>query len=142
MPYATLEELTDRFGQRLLLQLTDRASPPSGTIDQAIVDRALTDTDAVIDGYLGGVYQLPLATTPPLVVDLALAIAIYKLHTFAPDPKIADDYSQALKTLLQISQGTVKLPAAGIEPEAKSTSGVRTNDRERPFTPCNLKGYI
>lgn len=142
MAYATLEELTDRFTERLLLQLTDRSFPPAGVVDQDVVDRALADTDAVIDGYLAGKYRLPLSQVPPLVVDLAQVIAIYKLHPFDPDPKITKDYEHALKTLLQIAQGTVKLPAAGVEPAATSGSGVLTNDRARPFTEENLKGFV
>jgi phage gp36-like protein len=140
--YATLQELIDRFSERLLLQLTDRADPPAAAIDETVVDRALTDADAVIDGYLAGRYQLPLAEVPPLVVDLAQVIAIYKLHPFEPDPKISKDYDQALKTLRDISQGVVRLPVAGVEPEAKPSSGVMTNDRERPFTEDNLKGFV
>jgi len=142
MPYASQQELIDRFGEQMLIDLTDRATPPAGAIDATVVDRALTDTDAAIDGYLGAKYQLPLTDTPPLVVDLALAIAIYKLHPFAPNSKIKDDYTDALKTLLQISQGTVKLPIAGLEPEGKGSSGVRTNDRDRPFDADNLRGFV
>ena len=54
MTYATLDQLTDRYTERLLRQLTDRAAPPAGAIDAEVVDRALADTDAVIDGYLAG----------------------------------------------------------------------------------------
>ena len=50
MSSATLDMLTARYGERLLLQLTDRATPPAGAVDSAIVDAALGDTDAVIDG--------------------------------------------------------------------------------------------
>lgn len=142
MSYATLDQLTKRFGERMLIQLTDRAEVPTGEIDDTIVDEQLVNTDAVIDGYLAGKYRLPLASVPPLLADLAQVIAIYKLHPFAPDPKIEKDYEQALKTLLQISQGAVRLPLAGIEPEATSGSGVITNDRERPLTEENLKGFI
>jgi hypothetical protein len=58
----------------------------------------------MIDGYLAGRYQLPLTEVPPLVVDLAQVIAIYKLHPFEPDPKISNDYNQALKTLRDIAR--------------------------------------
>lgn len=142
MPYATLEQLTDRFGERLLKQLTDRETPAAGEIDADIVARALTDTDAVIDGYLGGRYKLPLAETPPLLADLAQTIAIYKLHPFKPDEKIAKDYEMAMKTLRDIATGAVRLPLDGVDPAAKSGSGVLTNDRERPFTPENLQGFV
>lgn len=142
MPYCTLEQLTDRFGERLLLQVTDRAAPPAGVVDADVVARAIADTDAVIDGYLAGRYALPIAAAPPQLVDLALTIAIYKLHPFAPDPKIKDDYDQALKTLLQISKGDFRLPLEGVEPAATGNSGVVTNDRARPFTEDNLTGFI
>lgn len=142
MPYATLQQMTDRFGEQLLLQLTDRATPPVGGIDPAVVTRVLEDTDAVIDGHLAGRYALPLAAVPPRVVDLALTIAIYKLHPYEPDPKITRDYEQAMKALLAISRGDERLPLEGAEPAAIGNSGVVINDRERPFTEDNMKGFI
>lgn len=142
MPYATSDQLIERFGERMLVDLTDRADVPTGTIDTAVIGRALADTDAVIDGYLAGRYALPLAETPPQLLDLALSIAIYKLHPSAPDPKIEKDYDGALKTLVQISTGVVRLPAAGIEPAAATSSGVETIDREREMSPESLRGFI
>ncbi|MEA3265213.1 MAG: DUF1320 domain-containing protein [Pseudomonadota bacterium] len=142
MSYIALQQLIDRFGERLLIQLTDRDNPPSGVIDEGVVARALTDTDAVIDGYLAGRYALPLAETPPLVADLAQAIAIYKLHPYAADPKIAEDYKEAIASLKRISDGVIRLPVAGVEPESSGSSGVQTIDRERPLTPENMTGFI
>lgn len=142
MTYATLDQLLERHGERMIMQLTDRASPPAGAIDTAVVTRALTDTDAVIDGYLSGRYALPLVQTPPLLADLALAIAIYKLHNFAPDPKIEQDYKDAVAALGRIASGTIRLALAGVEPDSSGASGVEVTDRERPFTAANLTGFI
>lgn len=142
MTYASLGQLTERFGERMLLQLTDRSRPPAGAIDTGVVDRALADTDAVIDGYVAGRYALPLSEVPPLLVDLALVIAIYKLHPAAPEQKIKDDYEFALKSLGQIASGTIRLPAQGIEPVSSGASGVVAIDRARDFTPENLRGFI
>ncbi|MPZ57614.1 MAG: DUF1320 domain-containing protein [Rhizobiales bacterium] len=142
MPYATLEQLTDRFGESMLIELTDRAEPPAGAIDQDVIDRALADADALIDGYLKGRYLLPLSATPPLVTDLALAIAGYKLHRNVASEKIRKDYEDALKTLRDIAAGTVRLDLAGAEPEASGASGVQFSDRERDMTPDNLKGFV
>lgn len=141
MPYATLDLLTERYGEQMLLNVADRA-PKNGVVDTAIVDRALADTDAVIDGYIAGRYSLPLPTVPPLLVDLALALAIYKLHPAAPSEKIRNDYTDALKSLDKIASGTIRLPIAGIEPTSSGSAGVETIDRERPFTPENMKGWI
>lgn len=142
MTYATLQQLTDRFGERMLLQLTDRSKPPTGVIDVDVVNRALADTDAMIDGYVAGRYAMPLSDVPPFLVDLAQVIAIYKLHPFAPDPKIKDDYANAIKALERIAAGQIRLPVAGIEPASSGAAGVETIDRERPFTPENLRGFI
>lgn len=142
MPYATTDQLIERFGERMLIDLSDRANPPSGAIDAAVVARALSDTDAVIDGYLAGRYALPLGDVPPQVLDLALSIAIYKLHPEAPSTKIENDYRDALKALVQISNGTIRLPAAGIEPAGAVSSGVQAIDRDRDLTPEGLNGFI
>jgi len=142
VPYASLALLTERYGNRMLLDLTDRATPPAGVIDSDVVVRALADADAVIDGYLGARYALPLDSVPPLVTSIALEIAIYKLHRFTPEDKIAAEYKAAIDTLRDIAKGTVRLPAAGIEPAASGSEGVMVTDRARPFTEDNLRGLV
>lgn len=142
MPYATLADLTDRYGAALLVALTDRADPPAGAIDGAVVARALADTDALIDGHLAGRYALPLAEVPPLLRDVALAVAIWKLHTYAPDPKIEADYRDALRLLRDVAAGAVRLPVAGAEPAGTGASGARATDRDRPLTAETLRGFV
>lgn len=142
MSYASQTMLVKRFGERTLIQLTDRGEAATGAIDADLVAQELASTDAVINGYVGNRYRLPLDPLPDLVADLALAIAIYKLHVFAPDQKIKDDYDQAIRTLRDIASGTVKLDAAGVEPASSGASGVQYIDRERPLTPETLTGFI
>lgn len=141
MTYATLQHLTDRYSEDLLIQITDRGAVASGAIDAETVARALADTDEMINGYLGR-YRLPLAETPGLLVDLAQVIAIWKLHRFAPDPKIEADYKEALRALRDISSGVITLSVAGVEPAGSEGSGARITDRERPLTADKLTGYI
>lgn len=69
MPYANLSGLTARYGQHMLVDLTDRALPPTGQIDVDVVQAALEDTDALIDGYLAGRYALPLAEDAAAALD-------------------------------------------------------------------------
>lgn len=141
MTYATLAQLTDRYGADLLVQLTDRAAVATGAIDTAVVARALEDTDRYIDGFLGR-YVLPMIEVPGLLTDLAQAIAIWKLHRFKPDEKIEADYRDALRALRDIESGTISLSVAGVEPATSGGSGARITDRERPLTADNLRGYI
>lgn len=142
MAYTSLTQMTDRFGERMLISLTDRAYPATGALDLAVLNRALADADAMIDGYLAVRYSLPLAVVPPLVVDLAEAIAIYRLHVAAPDPKIDADYQGALKMLKDISRGELRLGVAGVEPSMPTGSGAMATDRDRDLTTANLKGFI
>ena len=142
MPYATLAQLTDRFGERMLVARTDRGVIARETIDTAVVNRAIADTDAVIDGYLKVRYVLPLVPVPALVGDLAQALVIYKLHTAAPDATILKDYEDARKTLREISQGMVQLDSAGVEPATSDSGGARMTDRERPLSADQMTGFI
>lgn len=140
MTYATLASLSDRYGDDVLNAAGDRTG--AGVADQGAVDRALANADATIDASLSVRYRLPLAEVPETVVDLAQAIAIYKLHRFAPDPKIEKDYEQALRDLRDIAKGDKKLDLAGIEPATSGAGGVVATDRERPFTSDSMTGFI
>lgn len=142
MSYATLQQLTDRYGAQMLVLLTDRAEIATGTIDPAVIDRALADTDAMIDGFLMDRYILPIAAIPPLLADIAQVIAIWKLHRHQPNEKIEKDYKEAMSLLDRIAKGAVRLPVDGVEPATSPTNGVRITDRERPLTAENLKGFI
>lgn len=139
--YTTLQDLTRRYGEDMILHLTDRSDPPAGVIDAQIVDGAIADTAAVIDGYVGAKYALPFGTVPEQIPPLALAIAIYKLHVFDTDAKIKDEYESAIRALREISQGTIRLNAEGVAAEQTGTSGARVTDRPRPMTHDNLRGY-
>lgn len=142
MSYATQADLTERYGEAMLIDLTDRADPPAGAVDAAVVADALINTDALIDGYLKNRYALPLAATPQLLIDLALPIALYKLHRNQASDKVIKDRDDAVATLRAIAAGTVRLDVAGVEPAASIATQVKTSDRERDMTPCNLKGFI
>lgn len=142
MTYATLQGLIDRFGAATIESLTDRAEPLAGAIDEAVVTRALADTDAMIDGFLRARYLTPLAEVPPQLADIALSVAFYKLHRWEPDPKIIRDYQDAQRALRDIAAGTILLTATTIEPVQKGGTGARVTDRARPLTPETMKGFI
>ncbi|MGC9368707.1 MAG: gp436 family protein [Paracoccaceae bacterium] len=143
MSYATQQDLIDRYGEARLIALTDRADVPTGAVDVDTVTAALDGADAIINGYVGVRYALPLSEVPPLVNELAQVIAWWKLHLFEPDAKTTEEYKDALRTLRDISSGAVRLPnVAGAEPDDAGTGGVQITDRERPFTEANMKGFI
>jgi phage gp36-like protein len=143
MTYATQSGLIQRYGEQMLVALTDRADVPSGAIDADVVARALAEADALIDGYLAGRYSLPLTIVPPILPPIAEVIAIYSLHITEPEAKVKADYEAAMKRLAEISKGVILLKdAAGIEPPATGTSGAQITDRTRDFTPGTMTGFI
>lgn len=126
----------------MLAQLTDRATPFTGTIDTVVIDRALADADAEINGYLAGRYQLPLATAPELLTDFALRITIYKLHTKVAPERITQDYELARADLLRVSRGDIVLQVAGVAAPAGTSQEVLVTDANRPLTAHNMGGFI
>ena len=78
-----------------------------------------------------------------LIADLAQAITLWKLHTTTPEDKVKADYDAAIKTLRDIAQGVIRIPdAAGVDATPSGAQGVQFIDRERPFTPENMTGFI
>lgn len=143
MPYTTLQALIDRYGEAMLIGLTDRGDVQTGQIDGSVVDSAIAAADALIDGYLGARIKLPLTEVPPLVSQLSRKIAIYELHNGGVDPMIEADHTAAIKSLEAISAGRIRLPGVqGIEPEGTGGTGARLTDRARPMNEADLKGYI
>lgn len=143
MTYCTLPDLIERFGERMIISLTDRGDRAAGVIGTIVVDRALADTDAVLNGYLATRYDVTqLVPVPALLRDLALSVAIWKLHIATPDKKIEDDYNEALRTLRDISKGLSVLEVGGRPAETSAPISVRFTERPRPLSADSLKGYI
>lgn len=140
--YCTLQELTERYSHRMLVEISDRGEEATGEVDAALIGRAIADASALIDGYLKPRYRLPLPAVPSLVRDLALRISIYKAHAHVAAEKIETDYKDAIRTLADISKGIVQLDIDGAEPAPSGSAEVRTNDPERPLSAATMKGYI
>lgn len=107
MPYATQSDIISRFGEQELIEQTDRAG--TGIVDAAVVDRALGDASAMIDGYLASRYVLPLASVPALIEGLCCDLARYALYPDAVPPIVADRYKDVIARLKEIAAGTIKL---------------------------------
>lgn len=139
--YATQQDLEDRFGTEELIELTDRADPPLGAIDATVVGRALADADAVIDGYVGARYDLPLASTPALLTNLAADIARFKLYDEAPPEAVENRHKNAIALLRDISAGRAKLDIAGSEPAASDAGAPEVSAPDRIFTRDTMGGF-
>lgn len=107
MTYATQADLEARFGAEEVLQLADRNG--DGVIDAGVIDQALADADAEIDGHLGSRYQLPMAAVPQIIKVYACDIARYRLYANAATEEVRNRYLDALKYLRLAAEGKVMI---------------------------------
>lgn len=139
MPYATLQNLIDRFGETEIVQLTDRNG--DDLIDTPVVDQALADADAEIDGHLQGRYTLPLPSKPKILVTYACDIARYRLYDERAPDQVRKRYEDAQKFLRAVSEGKVSLGLdTGSEP-TPITGGPAHESPGRVFTHETLDDY-
>ena len=110
MPYCTQQNLIDRYGEDELIQLTDRTG--TGLIDATVIAAAIADAGALLDGYLAGRYALPLASTPPILTNLACDLARYQLYDDATTPVVQANRDSAIRYLEQVATGKIPLVLA------------------------------
>ena len=136
MAYATIEDLTARYGDRAVHALADRDA--DGKLDTGVVDAALADASEEMDTYLvAGGYTLPLSTGPRAVLArLAVDIAVYRLSS--KGALMTDDrrmrYEDAVKFLSKIATRAIRLdaeaPAGGPPPgRARAAAAPRVFSR-------------
>ncbi len=142
MTYVTKQGLIDRFGSLELIQLTDRINRPPTTIDDTVVNRAISDAAAEIDSYLAKVYELPLAAVPDILQKRAADMARYFLHGKAAekDDPVSIAYRDAVAWLRDVAKGLVEIDTGGEKPAPAGGGAIRTARPNRVFTRDTLRG--
>ncbi len=130
MPYATVADMVTRFGEEQIIQLSDRTG--AGIVDETVVEQAIADAGAVVDGHLAGRYAVPLNPAPDIVVGYVCDLARRNLYT-DDVPKVVEDRARdAIRFLERVGEGKLLLGAA-TEPEPAGTDSVQViaTDRRR-----------
>lgn len=109
MPYATLQDLVDRFGSEVT-QLTDLSG--AGVPDAAVVARALADAADEIDSALRGRYTLPIAPVPDLLNRIACDLAREALFVQAVPEVVAERAKISRQMLADLAVGRRQLDVA------------------------------
>jgi phage gp36-like protein len=109
-----------RYPNRDLVQLTNE-DPTQTSINATVIDQALADASAEIDGYLDGRFALPLTDAPTVLNRLACDVAMYRLQSLRPIHDMADArqrYEDAVQLLVRVARGevTLGLTAHNLEP--------------------------
>lgn len=121
MPYITLQDLIDRYGEVVMLGVADRDS--DGEYDTDAVDRAITDASETIDSYLAKRYALPLPSIPAPLKRICGDIVLYLLSS---DGTVTDEkrkrYEDAINFLKALAKGDASLGAA-LEQDSNNNVG-------------------
>lgn len=142
--YLTPEELLSFLPERSVIQLTN--DDPRGTEpDMGKAEEALLAAGELVDGYLRGRYELPLAEVPTLLRDLARTIARFKLYERRPESDmpetVMETYKAAVKTLEQIRNGRITLGVAATEKDLPERGEHRISAPKAFFSPDMQKAY-
>ena len=112
MPYASIDDMIARFGSEELTQISTPAGQDQDGIVADVVLAAITDASAMMDGYIGRRYRVPMDVPPPIVTALCCDMARYRLSTGGsrtPGETMRAGYKDAVAWLTDVSVGKVVL---------------------------------
>ncbi len=144
MPYATVEDFILEFGNQEAIELSHLDDPEQVGLDRAVLQRALDNATAEIDGYLGGAgYTLPLTSTPVLLRLKCCAIARYHLDRVRDREQVRLRYEDALNWFRDLVAGKVDL---GLDGSGQAIADSPTDlaswyTSDRVFTMSNLRDW-
>jgi len=141
MTYAVKQNLIDRFGSAELTELTDRATPPAGAIDDAVLNKALNDADAAINGYVAVKYTLPINPVPAMFERFGCDIARYYLYEDRANDQVRRRYDDAIKYLEGVASGKVNIGVDAANQAPASSGGPEVSAPERIFTGDSLVDF-
>ena len=136
MMYCDQPAMVARFGEVELTRLTDSGD---GQMDSDAVNAALSDASDEIDTYLAVQHDLPLESTPEVLVRLCADIARYRLYDDRMLDEVKKRYDDAIKLLKEIAKGSAVLPITG-KTASSDIDTVRKRE-DRVFTSESLEGY-
>lgn len=139
MAYSTLATITEQFGAKEVLRVSDRDK--DGVADVGVVDRAIADADAEIDSYIGTKYKVPLDPVPGIVVTASATIAMYRMSydVGSLTEEKRRRYEDLIRWLRDVASGKAVLdPGVG----GQSSGGVRYSTEPREYTRSKLGGIL
>ena len=108
MAYCTVDDLVTRYGEREIIQRTDRER--TGEIDTDVAEQAIADAGEEIDGFLqDGGYSVPIDPVPYRIARTACSLARYFLYDDGRPEPVQQEYDKAISFLERVARGTVKL---------------------------------
>lgn len=111
-----------------------------------IIDAAIADADAEIDGYLAKRYAVPFSPVPRVLNKFSKDIALYNLFSRMGIDESTDQktylnrYNAAIKFLTLVAEGKVSIGAENEDPASAASTGFSVQANRRLFSRDQLNG--
>lgn len=120
MAYASLQDLTNRFGDNELMAIASKGTRSNPELDNDRIAQALEDASSFINGYLAQRFELPLPVVPKRVVAMACDVARYNLRNKNEgggntSDVVRDRFKDTRDELKAIAEGRIALDGIAIK---------------------------
>lgn len=115
MMYATAQDMYSRYSKTAINQLADsKIDVDDATGEQLqtreqIINNAILDASAAIDGYISGRITLPVDKVPAVLVRAACVLAYYNLADGVATEKAEKDKDDIIRFLEKVAAGQISL---------------------------------
>lgn len=115
MMYATEQDIYSRYSKTAINQLADsKIDVDDATGEQLqtreqIINNAILDASAAIDGYISGRITLPVDKVPAVLVRAACVLAYYNLADGVATEKAEKDKDDIIRFLEKVAAGQISL---------------------------------
>lgn len=125
MSYCTRQDVVDRIGEPMLVELTDLER--EGVVNEQRLAAAISDADAEIDSYARARYDVPLSPVPAVVCAVAVDLVVFRLFSnrgfskASADETVVDKHKAAVAWLQRLGAGQVTLGVTRPEKDQGAT---------------------
>ena len=111
-----------------------------------IIEGAIADADAEIDGYLAKRYAVPLSPVPKVINKFSKDIAVYNLFSRIGIDESTDQktylnrYNAAIKFFELVADGKVSIGTEADDPASAAATGFSAKSNTRLFTRGSMRG--
>ena len=112
-----------------------------------IVEQAIADADAEIDGYLAKRYKVPFEKTPQVINKFAKDIALYNMVSRKGvdendrEKKYLTRYNAAIAFLTKVAEGRISIGVSENNTEDAARIGFSMSNSPRLFSRGSMKGW-
>lgn len=122
--YATQQDIINKYDEITLRRLSSKSN--DGDINVVVVNDALSNASAIIDGYISSQYDLPLSSEVSLLRSYCVDIAVYEMATGQSmmSDDIKERHENAKKFLADVGKGKFSLGLSKKQKDAATSNKI------------------